>query len=318
MKLIVIKKKRIYLGLFIISISLLGFNIHNKLYKQNIIMGGNYSIISCENEEKEVMRNIDGNNLEKYFRPSNLQILNDKTYDLENLPKDLNKEPRETIINYYSILREAANPKSNNKTGCGTIGYAKEPYPIAYNFLTSKYQNQLSYNKYLQSFENILHINLIKLEQVQTDENHKDSLKYFIEIETIEGSDKPIGYFGYYYGFIYLDKENNTYKISDTQFYGENYLCTPYHGWKNDAQSLVEIEYGDWCKLIDGELKVESDGYKKNIYFNGTDGYEYKVEFITLTNGDDIKIADFKKIDGKWTYINIDPEKCLDKNNNKK
>lgn len=314
MKLIIVKKKVISIVIGILMLSSIGFITYKKIYVQKVIMGGNYLINSCEISEKEVMKNSENNDLEKYYRPSNLPILNNKTYDFQQLPKNMDEDPKETILNYYSILREASNPTDKTNTGCGTIGYAKEPYPIAYKFLTSKYQNQLSYNKYLQSFENILHINLIKLEQVQTNESNSDSLKYFVEIETIEGSEKPMGYFGYYYGFIYLDKEDGIYKISDMEYYGENYLCTPYHGWNHDAKSLIEIKYGDWCKLIKGDLKIEIDGYKKNIFFDGTDGNEYKVEFFTLTNGDDIKISDFKKVDGEWIIINIDPEKCLEKN----
>lgn len=315
MKLIIIKKKIIYISIIIIIVSFSGIITYKKIHEQVIVMGGNYLTTSCEEDEKEAMNYQENTYLEKYFRPSSLNILNNKTYDSQNLIKNINKDPKETIINYYSVLREASNPTEKTNTGCGTIGYAKEPYPIAYEFLTSKYQNQLSYNKYLQSFKNILHINLIKLEQVKTDESHSDSLKYFVEIETIEGSEKPMGYFGYYYGFIYLDKEDGKYKISDMEYYGENYLCTPYHGWNHDAKSLVEIKYGDWCNLIKGDLKIETDGYKKNVYFKGTDGYEYKIEFFTLTNGDDIKVADFKKVDGKWIEININPEKCLEENN---
>lgn len=39
--------------------------------------------------------------------------------------------------------------------------------------------------------------------------------------------------------------------------------------------------------------------------------------FYQLTNGVDIKIADYKKNkDGKWELIYINPEKCLENKNN--
>ena len=57
----------------------------------------------------------------------------------------------------------AANWVEGKEAGCGTIGNAKSPYPVAYNFLTDAYQEKLPYDQYLKLFENILHINLIKL-----------------------------------------------------------------------------------------------------------------------------------------------------------
>lgn len=312
MKISILKKRCIYI---IVILSIIGLVIYNMQNKDNkIIMGGTNLIDECEESEKNVINKEDDIDVEKYFRPSKLPILNTEKYSLEILTKDISNTPENTIINYYSILREAANPGDKINTGCGTLGYAKDPYPISYKFLSQSYQNKLSYDEYLKSFKNILHINLIKLKEVKIDESHPNSLKYFIELETIEGSEKPMGYFGYYYGFIYVDKINGEYKISDIQYHGENYLCTPYHGWEHDARSFVEIQYGGWCSLIKGYLRIEEDGYIKNVYFSGTDGNEYMVQFFILTNGDDIKIADFKKDkNNKWVEINIDTKKCLQK-----
>ena len=97
----------------------------------------------------------------------------------------------------------------------------------------------------------------------------------------------------------------------------ENYLCAPYHSWWWDAKSFVEIEYGDWCSLIDGEVTVKDSGYERRVYFKDKDKNEYYVLFYELTNGVDIKIADYEKNkDGKWELIYIDPKKCLDNKNN--
>ncbi|MBM6839060.1 hypothetical protein H9X77_12660, partial [Clostridium saudiense] len=49
-----------------------------------------------------------------------------------------------------------------------------------------------------------------------------------------------------------------------------------------------------------------------DIYFEGTDGNSYKIEFFTLTNDYDIEVAQFKKntLD-KWERIYLNPEECL-------
>ena len=55
---------------------------------------------------------------------------------------------------------------------------------------------------------------------------------------------------------------------------------------------------------------------EKRAYFKDKDGNKYYVLFYQLTNGNDIKIADYKKDkDGNWKRIYINPEKCLEKNN---
>ena len=186
----------------------------------------------------------------KYFRPSNEPVLNTGDYnaifsnysqtgDSIIIPRDYVNIPGDTILNYFGILREAANPEEGKYIGCGTIGYATIPYPFAYDFLSSEYKKRLSYEQYLDMFKNILHINLIKYKEVPVYDNKNQIVRYFVEIEAIEGTDKNIGVFAYYYGFVDLIKENGRYKISDLQFYGENYLCAPYHGWSYDAEAVV-------------------------------------------------------------------------------
>lgn len=277
-------------------------------------LGGSYQIEEVEDNDIEVEHKKEQIDMEKYFRPSNLPILNNRTFDLnkEDMSNVNFKTPQDTILNYFSLLREAANPLHNTKTGCGTLGEATLPYPIAYKYLDESYKNKVSYKKYLKSFENILHINLIKLDEVPNDSDHLNALKYFIELETIEGSNSGVGYFAYYYGYIYLKEENGLYKISDIEYFGENYLCAPYHGWAYDAELSVDIRYGDWCNLIKEKYPIEQDGYKKTISFLGTDGNEYKILFYQLTNGTDKEIAQFKKDEnGKWINVILDPTKCL-------
>ena len=95
---------------------------------------------------------------------------------------------------------------------------------------------------------------------------------------------------------------------------GENYLCAPYHGWAYDAQTFVEVEYGNECSLLDSDVIVNEDGYEKRAYYKDKDDNEYYVLFYELTNGVDKKIADYKKNeDNEWEVIYINPEKCIDK-----
>lgn len=299
---------------------------------EKLILGGSYikEIKIEDNKENDRKANNSEQNyiLEQFFRPSNMPILNGKIensiYDMYgknyseiNIPKEILKTPQDTIINYFIVLRDAANPNDETQTGCGTLGDAKGPYPVAYNFLSNSYKKQISYNEYLKSFENKLHINLIKLNKVAPDKDNPNSIKYFVELEVIEGTNENKGVFAYYYGYIYLEKENGMYKIKDMQYAPENYLCAPYHGWSYDAKYFVEIKYKEWCSLVNGDLEVKKDGYEKKVYFKDKYNNEYYVLFYQLTNGVDIKIADYKKNkNGKWEIIYINPEKCLDKNKN--
>ncbi|MCR8744789.1 hypothetical protein [Romboutsia lituseburensis] len=291
-----------------------------------VIMGGKHIKEFCVENDKEVDNQEEYYSLERFFRPSSSKIINDRIekslYEMYgNKPNEVKiddnmlKTPEDTIINYFSVLREAANPLYNTNTGCGTIGDAKGPYPVAYNFLTDGYRKKMDYNKYVKSFENKLHINLVKLNKAPGDKNNPNDIKYFVEIEVIEGSKENKGLFAYYYGYIHLEKLGDTYKIKDMVYNDENYLCAPYHGWSYDAKSFLEIEYGEWCSLIDSDIKIEEDGYEKKAYFKDKNNNEYYVLFYQLTNGVDLKIADYKKDkNGVWKVIYIEPEKCLDKN----
>jgi hypothetical protein len=262
---------------------------------------------------------------ERYFRPSNLQAINvgdenekllQKLYENKSeevkLPKELLKNPWETIINYYSILREAANMEKNKRGGCGTVGWEGIPYPIAYNFLSKEYKNRVNYKTYVDSFKGIAHINLVKLKNITDTDGSMKKLKYFIEIETLEPAEDGSTYFAYYYGNVLVTNEDEVFKISDVQLYKEDFLCAAYHGWRYNAESYVDVTYGNWCKLIEKRLPTVQEGYTKNIDIKGTDGKEYRFQFVQLTNGIDIEIGQYlKEKDNTWKAIKIDPEKCL-------
>jgi hypothetical protein len=296
--------------------------------KYMLVMGAKFqNQTSKQTDAREQKNEYRIRDVEKYFRPSCLSILNkrvtdfqffnpyyDKSFDEIVLPSSLMNSPENTIINYFSILREAENLTSNQIGGCGTVGMAKIPYPVAYNFLTKDYQKKVSYTSYLQSFKGIGHTNLIKLNKLPV-ESHSQTIQYFIELETIEGSSKNLTYFAYYYGYVFIRKEKNSYKIHDISLIGEDFLCAAYHLWKHDAEAVVDIEYGNWCKLVKKRLPTKKEGYVKKIDIIGTDGNEYRFVFFQLTNDTDILISQYKKnLMDKWELIKIEPENCLKEN----
>lgn len=268
--------------------------------------------------------------LEAYSRPSKLPMLNTRIYSIEfnyqgdgdnpvtpeksKIPQEYFKSPDETIINYFSILRDAENLTKEKMGGCGTVGASKYPFPIAYSFLTPEFQKKVDYRQYIKSYEGIAHTSLIKLRLLPPDLIHPRDIRYFVEIETIEGSDKGVTYFAYYYGYIYIQKQEEKYLISDLQLYGEDFLCAPMHGWYHNAEANVSIRYGNWCKMIDVQYPTKQEDYVKRIYFKGTDGSDYMIEFIHLTNDTDVEVAQYKKADdGAWYTVYLKPEKCLEK-----
>jgi hypothetical protein len=156
-------------------------------------------------------------------------------------------------------------------------------------------------------------MNLIKYSEISVYDNTSDIVRYFVELETIEGSEKDVAYFAYYYGFVDMIKEGEQYRISDLKFHGENYLCAPIHGWWHDAEGQVDVKYGGWCSLVEERYPTQQEDYVKNIYFKGTDGYDYLIVFYQLTNDTDIEISQYRKSkEGKWKLIKLDPEKCLE------
>ncbi|OEH93873.1 hypothetical protein BFG57_10835 [Bacillus solimangrovi] len=269
------------------------------------------------------MGNVNVN--QKYFRPSHLPALNYQVsstffhpyYKVDvseiQLPQYLTTSPEATIINYYSVLMEAAIFPEGKVGGCGTVGMATLPYPIAYHFLTESYQKKVNYNEFVHSFNNIAHINLIKLQRIYSHSNSLKNWRYFIELETIEGSAKDVTYFAYYYGYITVLKETDGYKINNIVLHGEDFLCAAYHGWDHNAESVIEAKYGNWCKLVKTRYPTIQSGYVKNIVFTGTDGFVYLFIFFELTNGTDIEVAQYRQnLNGSWTPIKLIPEKCVE------
>ena len=261
-------------------------------------------------------------NNEQYFRPSPTPSLNNKNFEFEFfdkysnenynkiiLPNWLFNSPRDTLINYFSILREAENISQGC---CGSIGNARMPYPISYNFFTSEYRSKINYSSYFNLFKDIGHINLIKLNNVTYENVSNEKYKYFFELETIEPSVNSNTSFSYYYGYVYIQNENGKYKISHIDLKGEDFLCAAYHGWSHNAEFYVDTVYGHWCNLIRKIYPTEQHEYIKNIYVSGNDSENYRFEFFQLTNGTDIEIQQFvKDINNEWKPIKIDVNKCV-------
>lgn len=241
--LIIINKKKALSSLFIfliLIIILLAVQRFHQPHTATLVMGGilftqnyNYQDVNTNGKndnEDNSGKNEDENTIktnedvETYFRPSNLPVLNDRyIYSASRfldqysqskiseivLPKKLVESPEETIINYFSVLRDAANWEEEKNAGCGTIGMSKTPYPVAYHFLSDSYRKMLSYEQYLDSFKNILHTSLIKFKEVPVYINPSGIIRYFVEIETIGGSEKNVANFTYYYGFVDMVNEDN-------------------------------------------------------------------------------------------------------------
>nr|WP_255726551.1 hypothetical protein [Sporosarcina sp. ACRSM] len=263
--------------------------------------------------------------VEQFFRPSCGSILNrrifdyrffdpydQKTYDEINLPSNLLDKPENTILNYFSILREAENLTSQLFGGCGTVGNAMDPYPIAYNFFTKAYHQKMPYSSYLSSFEGIGHTNLIKLYKLPNP-NNVQPLQFFIELETINGTATGVSSFQYHYGTVSVVKEEGLYKIDAITLTGEDFLCAAYHGWRQKGEDVVDIEYGGWCKLIKKRLPTKKEGYVKTIDVIGTDGNDYRFIFIQLTNDTDELVTQLvKRKQGQWEMSHLDPTDCIE------
>lgn len=178
--------------------------------------------------EQSSFRAVDA---ETYFRPSCLPVLNtaiessffdpyiDKPVKSIHLPQSLSLAPDKTILHYFSVLREAENLTREKAGGCGTVGQAHIPFPLAYAFFTPSYHKKHSYKAFLASFEGIGQTHLIKL-------NRLEDLRYFVEIETIQGSNQNVTFFAYYHGVVQLEKHNGRFQIGRMTWYGEDF-CVP-------------------------------------------------------------------------------------------
>jgi len=294
---------------------------------QNYIFGGlinkspkgkdiNLASASLSRQAVSILNESMSNLNETFFRPSKLKALNNnfmdfrifsQTFSNGTVPPSLLDSPKNTAINYFSVLQHAANLTENKTGGCGTIGYAQGPYPIAYDFLSENNKKSMSYDEYLTSFEGIGHINLIKMVPIITEAI--DEFKFFVELEILEGTSIGVTTFNYYTGELKLIKVNRLYYIDFLSLTPEDFFCAAYHGWAHNAETYVEIVYGNWCGLIMKQYSPQQDEYKKNIIVDGVDNKKYMFEFAKLTNGTDLLINTLIKSKDSWIPVEIDVDK---------
>ncbi len=315
------------LFLIILAITTICIRVDNQNHKTSII-GGDVKESQQIKETDEVlsrqtvsiMKEKRNNFNETYFRPSTQKSLNNnfidsntfsETFKGGTVPASLMDTPVKTIVNYFSVLQQSENLTDEKTGGCGTVGYAKEPYPIAYQFLSERNKKSMPYNEYLDSFQGIGHINLIKIVPIIA-EDPKD-ISYFLELEILEGTSTGGTSFNYYFAEICLVNENNRYYIDSLSLMPEDFFCAPYHGWSHNAESYVEIVYGNWCGLIKKQYVPQQNEFTKEIVVDGVNGDKYMFKFAKLTNGTDFLINTLVQKEGAWIPVDIDVDKCLQK-----
>ena len=101
----------------------------------------------------------------------------------------------------------------------------------------------MPYTSYLSSFEGIGHTNLIKLYKLPNPDNVQP-IQFFVELETINGTASGVSGFQYHYGTISVVQEGDLYKIDAITLTGEDFLCAAYHGWRQQGEDVVDVEYG--------------------------------------------------------------------------
>ncbi|MHB8064745.1 MAG: hypothetical protein ACYDG2_19295 [Ruminiclostridium sp.] len=322
----------ISLFLFTFAIGAISMRVRNQEeLSRNYIFGGlinntskdidiNLTSESLSRQTISIINESMSNLTETFFRPSKLEVLNNNFMDFRifsqtfinsTVPPTLMDSPQNTAINYFSVLQQAANLTESKAGGCGTIGYAQAPYPIAYGFLSEGNKKSMNYDEYQTSFEGIGHINLIKIIPIISQET--DKYKYFIELEILEGSSVGVTTFNYYTGELDLIKVNGLYYIDSLSLTPEDFFYAAYHGWAHNAESYVETVYGNWCGLIMKQYSPQQDDYKKNIIVDGVDNKKYMFEFAKLTNGTDLLINTLIKSNDSWIPVDIDVDKYLEK-----
>lgn len=227
--------------------------------------------------------------------------------------KKVFQNPQEVIEAYFALIKDAAN-MAGFYGGCGTIGWAKTPYPYAYELLSSETKKALSLDKFIQSFSGVGQNTLLKLVPVYQPPDTPENIKYYmVETEIITGPKiednndnlpKP-GYFAYYYGLVTTEKTaKDGWKIKRIDYIPEDFLCHPMHHWDYDARYLAGIVYHDWYGIIDENIKVENKYPFIYVYAEGK-GTKYRFDFIRLTNGDDLLMHENIYENGRWKEVNI-------------
>lgn len=323
-----IRKKLV--GVLLVTLILVTITILNITYfnKDQIMMGAFVHVkkeCSNENELSEFSSDKSYELDERFERPSKLPALKLK-YNFRG-PKDsdegppyvakgfpvIYQSPEDVIQGYYAILKNATNMRGYYG-GCGTIQGMDKPYPYAYRLFSNDTKENITLEKFKDSFKGTGGMNLLHLTPAYQPSNTIDNITYyFLEVEVLKGHqytddkasrDYP-NYFEYYYGIVTTeyDKQDG-WKIKSVDYLPEIYLCHPLHGWDYDYKSLIDVVYNGWYKI---NLTIDHQEIENNyiqVYASNKDN-EYKFDFIRLTNGDDVLLHEYIKENDEWKKVSI-------------
>jgi hypothetical protein len=288
------------------KIIIAGGNLHSSMH----IPDGTVPVVNQQVEKMD----------ERFTRPSK-ELPYPNPYSFKDFRKEDETPPLVTekfndpeilILAYYGILQDASNMVGYSG-GCGTIGMSRLPYPYAYELLIKQKQKEMSLDQFIDSFEGIGHITLLKVAPAYAPTGTPSNIKYYmVEIEVITGvkanTDEEYNQgsqFAYYYGLITVEKTpGEGWKIKDINYIPEDFLCAPMHGWFYFSDAVVQIVYGDNLKLIDEIVKTEQEGDMLHIYASGA-GKNYRFDFIRLTNGYDIFLHENILKNGVWKETSL-------------
>jgi hypothetical protein len=256
----------------------------------------------------------------RFQRPSAQPAL-DNPYNFAQFDKNSSEGPlsldqfktsEDVILAYFGILREAAN-MADYSGGCGTIGWAVLPYTYAYELLADSRKESMTLQQFEDSFQGIGHLTLLKIYPAYTPPGTPENIRYhMIEVEIITGAamNDPAGFrsgshFAYFYGIVTTELDNDTgWKIKAIDYFPEDFLCHPMHGWEYDAQYFVPFIYRDSYHLIDKIDKTEQNGNIISVYASGS-GKQYRFDFVRITNGEDVLLHEMINQNGQWIETNL-------------
>lgn len=319
-------KKLVWLFLtvtILVALSVLSVRLGVKQNRPLISMGG--TIHSAAFNLHTVKATVDLSSSDylynRFRRPSNRPALEnpysfksfEKSDDTPPLITQIFHIPSDVIKAYFGILRNASN-MNGYSGGCGSIGNSLQPYPYAYELYTAAAQREMSLPQFVESFQGIGYMTLLKLYPAYISPGTPKSICYYMfETEAITGSSekdettyKRAGsYFVYHYGLITVESDSKYgWRISAIQYFPENFLCAPEHGWVYYSDCLVHYVYHDWYGLIDKIDKTEQKGDIISIYASGY-GSRYRFDFVRLTNGYDILLHENIYKNGQLEETNL-------------
>ena len=307
-------------GLFLIYLSfpLMRTIVFEQGEKEKFQMGGTIHAARHAKVDAQTVSAIAIDGSTRFERPSaRPSLVNPYTFpDFENKITTPFSQSREVVLAYWGILKDASNMLGFSG-GCGTIGYAEQPYPYAYELLTPEAQKRMPLNDFVDSFSGYGRILLLQLYPVSTpSDTPPDTAYYIVETESVTGHPEitdldlwePGGsLFAYHYGLITVKKQPiEGWKIDQLDFIPEGFLCAPFHGWAYDAVSVVDIACGNNLGIVKKIEKVEIEDAQVTVFASGPGG-RFRFDFLRLTNGCDILLRQYIFRDGAWTEENLLP-----------